>query len=100
MNQRSSLQLKQQDIQRKVAKDQADIQLKKRQQDIEAMRTVAQNENSRKKDMINLIGDMAKEHAQRKHEEQIQKREIMADGLKTALLEKIKPEHKPAKKGE
>ena len=100
--QQQELQLKQQDINRKTAKDQADIQLKKRQQDIEAMRTVAQNENARKKDVLSLIGDVAKEHAQRQHEKQIQQREIMADGLKTAMLEKLKPEHKekPAKKGE
>lgn len=99
--QQQELALKKQEIQRKAAKDQADIELKKRQQDLEAMRTVAQNENARKKDVMSLVGDIAKEHAQRQHEKQVQQRQLMADGLKTALQEKLKPapQPKPAKEG-
>jgi len=100
--QQQELALKQQDLQRKAAKDQADIALKKRQQDIEAARTVAQNENARTKDVISLVKDVAKDHAQRQHEKQVQQRDLMADGLKTALMEKLKPEpkDKPTKKGD
>ena len=89
--QMKELAIKEADQQRKVAKDQTDAQLKKRQQDIEAMRIVATNEASRQKDITNLMGDVVKGKMEREHNKDVQARELFADGLKTALHAKVKP---------
>ena len=89
--QMKELAIKEADQQRKVAKDQTDAQLKKRQQDIEAMRIVATNEASRQKDIANLMGDVVKGKMERDHSKDVQARELFADGLKTALHAKVKP---------
>jgi hypothetical protein len=85
--QMQELQLKQQDLQRKSQKDQADIALKQSQQQIEKLRIASQEQMSRKKDMTNLLGDAVKQQAEQAHEKAIQQRDLMADGLKTALVE-------------
>lgn len=95
--QQQELAIKQAEQQRKANKDQADISLKKRQQDIEAMRIVATNEASRQKDLTNLLGDVIKGHAGQRHEKEIQQRELMAEGLKTAFQEKVRPNPQPKK---
>jgi hypothetical protein len=85
--QMQELQLKQQDLQRKSQKDQADIALKQSQQQIEKLRIASQEQMSRKKDMTSLLGDAVKQQAEQAHEKAIQQRDLMADGLKTALVE-------------
>ena len=89
--QMQELAIKQADQQRKTAKDQTDAQLKKRQQDIEAMRIVATNEASRQKDVTRLLGETIKGKFEREHNKEVQAKELFADGLKTALNAKVKP---------
>jgi hypothetical protein len=89
--QQQELQIKQGELQRKMQKDQMDAQLKERQQDIEAMRITETNKTNMQKDMLNLVGGTMKEERQRQHEHEIQKRELMADGLKTAFHANVKP---------
>lgn len=89
--QQQELQIKQSEQQRKVQKDQQEFALKQRQQDIEVMRIESTNNTSIKKDMLGLVGDTMKEEHQRRHEKEIQGRELMSDGLKTAFQEKMKP---------
>jgi GDP-D-mannose dehydratase len=89
--QMKELAIKEAEQQRKQAKDQTDAQLKKRQQDIEAMRVVATNEASRQKDVTRLLGETIKGRFEREHNKEVQAKELFADGLKTALHAKVKP---------
>ena len=89
--QMQELAIKQADQQRKTAKDQTDAQLKKRQQDIEAMRIVATNEAARQKDVTRLLGETIKGKFEREHNKEVQAKQLFADGLKTALNAKVKP---------
>jgi hypothetical protein len=87
--QMKELQLKEQDNQRKVAKDQADAALKASQQQIErdriqaqtatddkrikmdAMKTAAQMQNASKQDMMHMGVDILKQLSNKSHEEQL-----------------------------
>jgi len=78
--QMQELAIKQADQQRKTAKDQTDAQLKKRQQDIEAMRIVATNEAARQKDVTRLLGETIKGKFEREHNKEVQAKQLFADG--------------------
>jgi len=80
--QQQELAIKQADLQRKTQKDQVDAQLKKRQQDLEAARNIAQNENALKKDKLQLVKDIILNQSDKSHEQKLAKQDIMADALK------------------
>ena len=87
--QMKELQLKEQDNQRKVTKDQADAALKASQQQIEreriqaqqatdnkriqmdAMKAAAQMQNASKQDMMHMGVDVLKQLSNKSHEEQL-----------------------------
>lgn len=65
--QQQDLELKKQEAARKAAKDAADIKLKERQQNIDALRTVAQMENTNKKMQMDVAVDMMKQVSKNKN---------------------------------
>lgn len=95
--QQQELAIKQAEIQRKAQKDQADIELRKRQQEIEAGRIIAQNEfqqkklmadaeleairtaaemtDGREKEIIRMGVDIAKQLSSQAHQKEIQQRQ-------------------------
>ena len=89
--QMQELAIKQAEQQRKVAKDQTDAALKKRQQDIEALRIAATSESSKQKDATKFLGDIVKGQMEREHDKKTRAQELFVDGLKTAFQEKVKP---------
>ncbi|NBS68749.1 hypothetical protein EBT31_07510 [bacterium] len=80
--QQQELAIKQGELQRKAQKDQVDAELKKRQQDLEAARTVAQSENARKKDALTIAKELLIHDKDQKHENANKAKEIMADALR------------------
>ncbi len=85
------LAIKEADQQRKLVKDQTDAELKKRQQDIEAMRIAVTAESGKQKDATKFLGDIVKGKMEREHDRQTRAQELFVDGLKTAFQEKVKP---------
>jgi hypothetical protein len=93
--QQQELAIKQAEVQRKAQKDQADIDLRKRQQEIEAGRIIAQNEmakqklqvdqqmeaikaaaemrDGREKEIIRLGADIAKQLSSQAHQKELQR---------------------------
>lgn len=65
--QQADMELKKQEAARKAAKDAADIKLKERQQNIEALKTVAQMENTTKKQQMDVAVDMMKQVSKNKN---------------------------------
>jgi hypothetical protein len=89
--QMQELAIKQADQQRKLVKDQTDAELKKRQQDIEAMRIAVTAESGKQKDATKFLTDIVKGNMERDHDKQARAQELFVDGLKTAFQEKTKP---------
>jgi len=108
--QQQELQIKMQDQQRKVQKDQMDAQLRMKQLEIEHERIVAQAKTSEQQAKLNALKSVADQQNQRKMEElrlkqdsvkavanlenqrTVNKQKLFADGLKTAhMVHKDKP---------
>jgi chaperonin GroES len=89
--QQQELQLKMQEQQRKAAKDAADVKIAQERIKVDAMKAVgqitAQKDTAKKQMAINLVDSLA----QRQHETRLKHKELMADGLKTALGHKLTP---------
>ena len=88
--QQQELAIKQAEVQRKAQKDQMDLELKKRQQDLEAARTLAQSQNSRNRDALMLAKELLIHDKDQKHEKESQAKEILADALRNVYQTKTK----------
>ena len=104
--QQQELQIKQGDLQRKVAKDQTDAQLKRAQlgleaqrQKVDAMKSVAQMKNDKQEHMMNLGVDVLKHMSDKhqtksgqerdhSHQGQQQERNHLSQGLQAVLNKK------------
>jgi len=92
--QQQELQIKAADQQRKAAKDQADIALKNKQIQVDALKTVAQMNNQQRNDKANRNFEALKTVAELQHEKDTNKRDRALDLLKHEDILK-KPQPKP-----
>jgi hypothetical protein len=88
--QQQELAIKQGELQRKSQKDQADVQLRMRQQDMEAQRNAAQVQASKERDQTTLMKEAIIQASEKQHEKDIQTKELLADALKSVFQAKVK----------
>jgi hypothetical protein len=88
--QQQELAIKQGELQRKAQKDQADIQLRVRQQDLEAQRNAAQVQASKERDQTTLMKEAIIQASEKQHEKDLQTKELLADALKSVFQAKVK----------
>jgi hypothetical protein len=97
--QQQELQIKQGDLQRKVAKDQTDAQLKQEQIRIDAIKAVTQMQNDKQAHMIDKGVDVLKHLSNTHQSKSGQERDHLHSGLQT-VLNKKREEPKPMAKEE
>ena len=97
--QQQELQIKQGDLQRKVAKDQTDAQLKQEQIRVDALKAVAQMRNQKQEHLLDKGVEVLAHLSNKHHEKAGQERGHLHSGLQT-VLSKNREEPQPMAKEE